>query len=82
MRAHGTTLGSKRVSEDRVQVAERGVMLKGKDESLPGWLPAPKLSHSANRLMQDFPGFLMGVKSEDEAQDQTRQMVSQVGYNR
>lgn len=74
-------MGSRRVSEDMVQVAERSVMLKGK-ERLPSWLPAPMLIHSANHFMQDFPRFLMGVKSEGEAQDQTRQMVSQVGYNR
>lgn len=82
MRAHGTTLGCRRVSEDMVQVAERGVMLKERMRDYQaGFLP-PKLSHSANHLMQDFPGFLMTVKSEGEAQDKTRQMVSQIGYNR
>lgn len=57
-------------------------MLKRKDERLLGWVPAPKLSHHANCWMQDFPGYLIGAESEGEAQDQTRQMVSQVGCNR
>lgn len=44
MRAHGKTMGSRRASEDKLKVAERGAMLKGKDESHLGWVQAPKLS--------------------------------------
>ena len=59
-----------------------GAMLKGKDERLPGWIPAPKLSRDADSLMPDFPGHLLGVESESEAQDQTREMVIKVGWKR
>ena len=35
-------MGSRRISEDRLQVAEAGAMLRGKDERLPGLDPSPK----------------------------------------
>lgn len=82
MRTHGKTPGSRRVSEDSLQGAESGAMLKGMDERMLGCVPAPKLSYKANHLMQYFLEYLMGVDSEGEAQAQTRQTVSQVGCNR
>ena len=82
MRTHGKTLGSGRVSEDSLEVAERGAMLKGKDERMSGWVPATKLSYNANHLVQYFLEYLMGVESEGEAQAQTRQTVSHVKFNR
>ena len=57
-------------------------MLRGNDERLPGWIPAPKPSRDANSLTPDFPGHLLGVESEGEAQDQTREMVIEVGWKR
>lgn len=57
-------------------------MLKGNDERLPGWIPAPESSQDANSLMPDFPGHLLGVESEGEAQNQTREMVIKVGWKR
>ena len=63
------------IQEGTVAMWGWGATLKGKDERLPGWIPAPKLSRDADSLMPDFPGHLLGVESEGEAQDQTREMV-------
>lgn len=61
-------------------VAMRGG--RGKDERLPGWIPVPKLSRDAYSLTPDFPGHLLGMESDGEAQDQTREMVIEVRWKR
>lgn len=43
-------MGCRRISEDRLQVAEAGATLRGKDERLPGLDPGPK-AHPRRQLL-------------------------------